>query len=88
MKPETVERLLQAVDELAQRIGEKNYDVTVEKIQRWAPIARFILDFFDIMQTLGSVKSAMMNRAMFASVDIVPVRSLLVGFSKSNKTGR
>jgi hypothetical protein len=29
-----------------------------------------------------------MNRAMFASVEIVPVRSLLDGFSKSNKIGK
>ncbi len=37
---------------------------------------------------LGSVRSAITNRAMLASVEIVPVRSLLAGFSKSNKTGK
>ena len=37
---------------------------------------------------LGSVKSAMINRAMFASVVIVPVKSLLSGFWKSKSTGR
>jgi len=36
---------------------------------------------------LGSVRSATMNPAMFASVVIVPVRSLLARFSKSNSTG-
>ena len=37
---------------------------------------------------LGSVRSAMIKRAMRASVSTVPVTSLLAGLSKSNKIGR
>ena len=36
----------------------------------------------------ASVISAMMNRAMCAKVEMVSVRSRLIGFSKSRRTGR
>jgi len=36
----------------------------------------------------ASVMSAIKNRAMWARVEIVSVKSRLAGFSKSNKTGK
>lgn len=55
MNPETVERMLNAADQAAQRIGWKNYDDMARAIQEGAPIIRFYLDFFGIMRTRSIV---------------------------------
>jgi hypothetical protein len=51
MKPETIQRIMDAADETAKEMGVKNFDEVAEVVRKSAPICRFVFDFFETIKT-------------------------------------
>ena len=51
MKPETVQKLLEACDEMSQQVGLKAYDDVQQFMQKQGPFIRFVVEFFDNLKT-------------------------------------
>lgn len=62
MKPETVQRVLQAADEMAQQVGLSSYDDIGDFVRKKAPLVRFVLDFFESMGTRSKFGARLLDQ--------------------------